>query len=507
MAERADVTVDWGLSPRLIEVALPSVELSNQDMHDTLNSNTLPAGMADDSLENLDDDPIIDSAGKEDLGGGVEVGITSTLLDGQIAFGRTAPRAATSTITTANAAGTLLIDTTALFVTNLVRRGDWVINYDDRSVTEVLAVLSETQLRTRIPSGGIADDFGVGDNYRVWAVEEAELSGGNVVAVDTVPVAINPLFTTFGRFATRASASSATTANQDALNFSTYQNRVTFDPTNTSGLAATGTVFPAATRQQPSLTLADAQTVAVANGFTSIRVLGSATFGATDNVDGYDIEGDGPNLSVLTFVAGVSTVRSIVMRAEVTGDLAGAIELDDCHLNSLVDIGGTVAETIIKNSLLEPGTAIKMTAGATQRVHIIDCVSGSPAGTAVIIDWNGTGPDTTIHKYSGGINMINVTNAQDISYDGDSHITIAASCTNGHLVVRGDVKITDSSGAGFTVSDEGTYEKLRDLWARLGLDPTLPMTTNDDNSITVGGITIGAVNGPTSTTQTRTGTL
>jgi len=507
MVERADITIDWGISPRLIEIALPSVELSNQDMHDTLNSNTLQPGMADDSLENLDDDPIIDSAGKENLGGGVEVGITSTLLDGQVAFGRTAPRAATSTVTTANALGTLLVDATATFVTDLVQRGDWVINYDDRSVTEILAVLSETQLRTRVPSGGIADDFGLGDNYRVWAVLEAELSGGNTVAVDTASLAINPLFTTFGRFATKASASSATTANQDSLNFSTYQNQVTFDPSNSSGLASTGVVFPDGTRQQPSLLLADAQTIAVANGFTNLRVLGSATFGATDNVDGYAIEGDGPNLSVLTFVGGVSTVKTIVRRAEITGDLAGAIELDDCHLESLVDVGGTVAETIIKNSILEPGTAISMTAAATRRVHIINCDSGQPGSTPITIDWNGTGPDTTIHKFAGGLNFINVTGAQDITCDGDVHLSLAASCTSGALVVRGDVKITDNSGAGFTVTDQGTYEKLHELWARLGLDPSNPMTTNDDNTVTVGGITIGAVNGPTSTTQTRTGEL
>jgi hypothetical protein len=213
MAERTDITVDWGLSPRLIEVDLPSVELSNQDMHDTLNSNTLQPGMSDDSLENMDDDFIIESAGKEDLGGGVEVGITSTLLDAQVAFGRTSPRTGAETITTGGSA-TILVASAATLQTDSCQRGDWVINWTDRSVTEILEVLSETSARCRALSDGVTNLFNVNDVITVWAVEECELSGGNTVAVDTLTAPINPLFTTFGRFATRAAASQATATDQ-----------------------------------------------------------------------------------------------------------------------------------------------------------------------------------------------------------------------------------------------------------------------------------------------------
>lgn len=79
MAIRSDITVDWESSPRIITVAAPSTEVVIQDLHDTLAYlEQLPV--------NMDNDQIVSSSGKENLGGGVQVGITSTLLNAQLAF-------------------------------------------------------------------------------------------------------------------------------------------------------------------------------------------------------------------------------------------------------------------------------------------------------------------------------------------------------------------------------------------------------------------------------------
>jgi len=67
------------LSPRLITVASPSVELSIQDLVDTLRE-------AEHDHENLGFPRLIDAAGKEPLGGGVLVGITATLNNSLVAF-------------------------------------------------------------------------------------------------------------------------------------------------------------------------------------------------------------------------------------------------------------------------------------------------------------------------------------------------------------------------------------------------------------------------------------
>lgn len=77
MTIRTDLTIDWVSSPRIITVAAPSTEIIMQDLHDTLRSLEFAA---------IDKPPIVSSAGKEPLGGGVTVGLTVTLLNAQLAF-------------------------------------------------------------------------------------------------------------------------------------------------------------------------------------------------------------------------------------------------------------------------------------------------------------------------------------------------------------------------------------------------------------------------------------
>ena len=79
MTTRTDVTIDFEVSPRLIQVAAPSAEITIQDLVDTVR-------VIEDQLLNLDNDHIVDAAGKEQLGGGVQVGITATLRNAQISF-------------------------------------------------------------------------------------------------------------------------------------------------------------------------------------------------------------------------------------------------------------------------------------------------------------------------------------------------------------------------------------------------------------------------------------
>jgi hypothetical protein len=79
MAVRTDVIIDWTLSPRVITVLSPSTEIIIQDLLDTCRE-------AEDDLPNLIYKQIISAAGKENLGGGVKVGITATLLNAILAF-------------------------------------------------------------------------------------------------------------------------------------------------------------------------------------------------------------------------------------------------------------------------------------------------------------------------------------------------------------------------------------------------------------------------------------
>ncbi|KKN96838.1 hypothetical protein LCGC14_0164820 [marine sediment metagenome] len=80
MAQVNGITVDFTLSPRIITVPVPLVEISVQDLHDTLTN------IEDDPHNGMQYDRLIRSAGKESLGGSIAVGITATLLNAKLAF-------------------------------------------------------------------------------------------------------------------------------------------------------------------------------------------------------------------------------------------------------------------------------------------------------------------------------------------------------------------------------------------------------------------------------------
>lgn len=223
MTERDYVSTVWALSPRLIEVAAPAIsgggggsnEITIQDLHDSLKSNTLQASENDDSLESMDDDPLVDSEGKTNLGGGVSVGISATLLNAQIAFEANYTPEQSGTATSGDALGTSLTDTAALFVSNGVQRGAVIVNFADQSICEVLQVNSESQLDHRVLQQGLNNDWGIGDAYKIWNVVQKEVSGGNIVALDDLDAELTPIFPTAFTQVIRTSSTSATLVDGD----------------------------------------------------------------------------------------------------------------------------------------------------------------------------------------------------------------------------------------------------------------------------------------------------
>jgi len=79
MAFRTDVSIDWSLSPRIIEVASPSASIVAQDLYDTL-------AILQARIYNAPYPRIVDGAGKTSLGAGVATGITVTLKNAKLKF-------------------------------------------------------------------------------------------------------------------------------------------------------------------------------------------------------------------------------------------------------------------------------------------------------------------------------------------------------------------------------------------------------------------------------------
>jgi len=208
MAARTDITVDFELSPRIVTVAAPSVSVSLQDLHDTLVE-------IEDSIEGLQHPRLILSAGKETLGGGVTVGITSTLQNAQIAFeARSTPNSSGNATSIGT---TVLTDTAATFITDGIARGALIINHTDSSVSTVLSVESETSLTHAALQAGIANDWSIGDDYDITNEIQCTIDGGNLVAVDNNGADLNPVFPTVGTQIVKTASSSGTISNIDSI--------------------------------------------------------------------------------------------------------------------------------------------------------------------------------------------------------------------------------------------------------------------------------------------------
>lgn len=202
MAERGDITVNQDID--VVMVAAPSEELKIQDLHDTMRA-------YEDDLVNTIHDDMIASSGKQDLGGVLKVGVTSELQDGRrVAFEGRKGWTCSGTITTPDAGGTLLVDSSATFITDGVEPGAWGVNFPDGSDCSVMVVVSETTLITDGLGGGTDNEFGVGDSYKIKNVTLCQIKDGNLTAKDRQGNSIIPMLPTVGVMVMLSSSSSAT---------------------------------------------------------------------------------------------------------------------------------------------------------------------------------------------------------------------------------------------------------------------------------------------------------
>ncbi len=441
MAERDDITIVQDVTPRYAEIASPSTEIVMQDYVDTLR-------VAEDDFQNMSFPFLINASGKEDLGGGTLVAITVQEQNLQLAFQqRTAP-AETGTVTTASGPPSVLnrirfTDTSADFVTAAIQPGSYIVNWTDRNVTDVLRVISATELELRTPSQGTDNEYDLGDDYSVWNITQVRTSGGNLVAVDTGGSAIPAILPTWGTQVILTTSSSATIQELTEIRYATYQNAVWVDQAGGSA----GQTYPAGTPLQPVNNIPDAVAIANALGFHKLHVHDGLTLDTGDDVEDLILEGDDPELTTVTINTGANVLRSQFRSLTMTGVLDGDSVISDCVIQPPL----TFVEGTLRRCLIEAGT---ITLGGTADVNIINCYSGV-AGTATpIIDYNGSGRDLILRNWSGGIEVQNKTGADAVSIDLISgQIILDSTVTAGTIRVAGTGKLTDNSTA--TVDDTG----------------------------------------------------
>jgi len=352
MTVRSDISVDWYSSPRIITVASPSTEITLQDLVDTIRS-------IEDDLINTSYDHLLNAAGKDDLGGGVYVGITVTLQNAKLAFeARPGP--------------------------------DFV---------------------------------------------QCNVSGGNLVAVDSSGNNIDPIQTTAYTQVVRTSSSSATLQEEESIQYSSFNGGVTIDITS----PYSGTTFPIGTIQQPVNNLTDAMTIATDRGFDTIFVIGDFTIDTSGDYSGMTFIGESMTRTNLTISSGANVENCEFENAYVTGTLDGNSRLYQCRIGDLNYIYGVVESCMLQGTI---------TLGGGNPAHFLDCWSGI-AGTGIpIIDLGGSGQDLSLRNYNGGIKLINKTGTESVSIDLNSgQVILDSTITDGNIIVRGVGQITNNSTA------------------------------------------------------------
>jgi hypothetical protein len=205
MVTRTDIAIDYVDSPRVLEVVSPSTVMSMQDLVDT-------ARKLEDSFQGMSHPKLVDASGKQDLGGGVSVGITVAEQNMRLGFeGRLTP-AETGTVTSVPGSPITgrdsFIDAAADFVTANVERGSLVVNFTDQSLGEVISRTSATQLVTKTLVNGLTNLYSTSDVYHVFNVTQCFANGGNLTAVDDMDAVINAVQPTpFTQVVVQASSS------------------------------------------------------------------------------------------------------------------------------------------------------------------------------------------------------------------------------------------------------------------------------------------------------------
>jgi len=435
------IHVNFELSPRIITVEAPEVEITIQDLHDNLVD-------IEDSIEGHRHPRLILTAGKEDLGGGTSVGLTATLQNAQLAFERRVVKLENGTITTPDTNGVTLIDSAATFQTNGVQRGDIVRNHTDSgSVASVLSVDSETQLTTDGLSGGTDDQFNSSDMYDVLDLVQCNITGGNLVAVDDVQAVIDPVFPTFGTQIVRTSSSSATAIGLTSLQFSQYQDTVAIDVGNTTGNAVSGTEFPVGTRSQPVDNIADMVAILTDVGLQKVFVYGDLTISNEADWSDFTFIGQSPDRTTITVGALATTAGTEFEDCEITGTVGDELTFRRCRVGTATLGNGEISNT----GLVGPITLD----GASGQLIMVDCHCASLAGATPIIDCNGDNIGFTMHNYKGDVKFTNKT-GMDIYHVGvnGGHVILDSTIVAaGSIKITGVFETTDNSIA--TVIDRG----------------------------------------------------
>jgi len=435
MAVIAGTTIQRHLSPRIVTIPVAETSITVDDLQDTLQD-------IEDDVLSMPWPKLRDTSGGQDLGGGTSVGLTMQLQNTQIAFAARTTNVETGTVTTANAAGDTLIDSTALFVTNGVLPGATIVNFTDQSVATVISVDSEIQLTHYTLDDGTDDDWDSADVYKVWNEIQTEIAGGNTVAVDAVGDTISAIFPTFGTQVLKTSSSSATQSDLDAIQYASYGGGVWVDVTGTQA----GTAYPTGNGEFPVNNFTDAELIAVTKGFRKFFVKESATITGADLdfSDGHKFVGFSPVTVAVTVDTSANLLNCEFIDMQIAGTLDGNSVFRECIVGTVNYINGFIYNCTLGGIITLGGGANASIEGCWQQ----------QGGTVPEIDMGGSGQQLSLSDFKGEILLSNCTGAGNTYVSGTGKVTLDATITSGTFTLYGDLEYEDNTTGSAVVIDK-----------------------------------------------------
>lgn len=258
--------------------------------------------------------------------------------------------------------------------------------------------------------------------------------------------------TNVNQVSVRSANSAGLTYSKQVEDISFEDARVWIDTNN--GLS--GTQYPRGTVSDPVNNLSDAQTIISVRSLPKrIHLTGSISVSGSDDISGYNIRGDSPELGSLTVAVNAVTTDLVLDSISITGDLNGDVTANSAvSFANIIDFDGKLIGCGL-NGTITLGTG----GGVTH--EFIDCYSEMAGDNHPIIDCSDlSGLEVQFRRYSGGLEITNFSQSDaKMSIDLTAgSVTLASSCTDGEIVVRGVGNIVDNSGAGCTVLTDGLIQ-------------------------------------------------
>ncbi|MDX1279409.1 hypothetical protein [Oceanihabitans sediminis] len=423
------ITVYEWLSPRIIEVdATVYTDVTVQELYNAIRE-------WEDSDVNIDDDSLIDAAGKENLGGGVTVGITATLKNTRLSFkGNLTPLddGTGRTCDTTDTTGRQLYVNDADFVTAGVSAGDAVHNLTTNEWATVTDVVDQYTLKHLQLYGQGELGWTSGDEYEIYENIQCSVTGGNLVAVDENGDDLEPIIQSPMVQVVRTSSSSATLAELDAIQYSSYGGGVSVDVV----YGQAGTEYPIGNQEYPVNNLADAVTIANEKGFTTLFIRESMTI-ANETLSNFTLIGRSHVLTAISVDTSAVCDGLSIINANLSGTLDGGTYVHECSVGTINYVNGHIHNSGLYGTI---------TLGGGADAVLADCYTVDQ-DNPVYIDMGGSGQSISMPNYSG---LATIGNLNDATAD------IGIGLNAGSIVIDTDVLSVDNavvSGIGTLVNN------------------------------------------------------